>query len=65
MYPLKVGIGATCFGISRTFFEMVSGGTVDSSVEFEIEGGWTRIEDTSSEDKSPDTLFATGLLVRY
>ena len=64
MYLLEVGIGATCFVIRRTFFAMVSGGTVESSVEFEIEGEWNHIAETWSEDKSSGTLFDTGLLVR-
>ena len=38
-------------------------GTVESSVDFEIEGEWNRLEEIWSEDKSLDTLFATGLLV--
>ena len=40
-----------------------AGGTVKSGVEFEIEGGWTRLAETWSEDKSQDNFFATGLLV--
>ena len=64
MYPLEVGVGATWCGIRRTLFAMKSGGMVKSSVGFEIEGEWTRLADTWSEDKSLDTLFATGLLVR-
>ena len=39
MYPLEVGVGATWFGIRRTLFAMRDGGMVNSSVEFEIEGG--------------------------
>ena len=46
LYPLEVGVGATRFGISRTVFAMGAGGTVESSVEFDIEGEWTRIVDT-------------------
>ena len=42
---------------------MGDSGTVESSVEFEIEGEWTRLAETWSEDKSSDTIFATGLLV--
>ena len=42
---------------------MKSGGMVKSSVEFEIEGEWTRLAETWSEDKSSDTLFAASLLV--
>ena len=38
MFPLEVGIGETYFVIRRPFFAMGSGGTVASSVEFEIEG---------------------------
>ena len=63
MYPLEVGIGANWFGIRRTFFAMGYDGTVESSVDFEIEGEWNRLEEIWSEDKSSDTLFATGLLV--
>ena len=65
MYPLEVSIGTTWLGIRRTFFSVGSGGTVESSVEFEIEGGCTRLAETWSEDEFLDTLFATGLLVRY
>ena len=64
MYPLEVVIDTTCFGISRTFFAMVDGGTVESSVEFEIEGEWTRLSDSWSEDMSSNTLFSNGLLVQ-
>ena len=64
MYLLEVGVGATWFGIRRTFFAMGAGGTVKSGVEFEIEGGWTSPTETWFEAKSSDTLFATGLLVR-
>ena len=64
MYPLEVVIGATWFGIRRTFFEMGAGGTVELSAEFEIEVEWTRLAETWSEDESLDTLFANGLLVR-
>ena len=38
MYPLEVGIGVAWFGRSRRLFVMGAGGTVDSSVEFDIEG---------------------------
>ena len=64
VYPLEVGIGATWFGIRRTFLAMGDGGTEESSVEFEIEGEWTCIAETCPEEKFSDTLFATGLLVR-
>ena len=63
VYPLEVGIGATWFGINITLFLMGAGVTVESSVEFEIEGEWTRLEETWSEDKLLDTIFTTGLLV--
>ena len=46
------------------FFTMGAGGTVDSIVDFDIEGEWTRLTETWSEDKSSDTIFATGLLIR-
>ena len=36
---------------------------VESSVEFDIEGEWTPLEETCLEDKSSDTIFDTGLLV--
>ena len=64
MYLLEVGIGATWFGISRTLFVMGAGGTVESSVEFDIEGEWTRLAETWSEDKLSGTLFANGLPVQ-
>ena len=51
MYPLEVGIGATWFGIRRTFFVMGYGGTVESSVDFEIEGEWNRLSESWSEYK--------------
>ena len=59
-----MGIGATWFGIRRTFFSVGAGDTVESSVEFEIEGEWTYLAYTWSEDELSDTLFATGFLVR-
>ena len=46
MYPLDVGIGATRFGIMRTVFSMGTGGIMESSVEFEMEGGCTRLAET-------------------
>ena len=64
MYPLEVVIGATWFGIRRTLFSMGSDVTVESSVKFEIDGGWIRLAETYLEYKSSDTLFAAGLLVR-
>ena len=33
-------------------------------MEFEIEGEWTRLEETWSKDESPDTISDTGSLVR-
>ena len=33
-------------------------------MEFDIEGEWTRIAETWSEDKSSDTIFAIDLLIR-
>ena len=60
MYPLEVGIGATRFDIRRMFFEMGSGGTVESSVEFEIEGEWKCLLETWLEEESSDTIFANG-----
>ena len=36
---------------------------MESSVDFDIEGEWTRLAETWLEDKSSDTIFATGLLV--
>ena len=65
MYPLEVGIGAAWFGIRRRFFAMGDGDTVESSVEFEIKGEWTHLAETCSEDKSLNTIFTTGLLVKY
>ena len=62
LYLFEVGIGATRFGIRRTFFSMGSVGTVESSVEFEIEGGCTRLAETLPEEELSDTRFATGLL---
>ena len=39
LYQLEVGVGATRFGIKRAVFSMGAGGTVESSVNFEMEGG--------------------------
>ena len=39
LYPLEVVVGEARFGIRRTVFAMESGGTVESIVMFEIEGG--------------------------
>ena len=58
-----MGIGAAWFGRMRRFFAIRSVGTVESSVEFDIEGEWIRITDTWLEDKSSDTIFDTGFLV--
>ena len=44
---------------------MGAGGMAELSVEFDIEGEWTRLEETWSEDKFLDTIFDTGLLVQY
>ena len=65
MYPLEVVIDATWFGTRRMLFAMGADGTVESSVDFDIEGEWNRLAETWSEDKSPDTIFDTALLVRY
>ena len=42
LYPLEVGFGATRFGIRITPFAIGAGGTVESIVQFEMEGEWTR-----------------------
>ena len=65
VYPLEVGIVVTWFVIRRTLFTMGAGGMAELSVEFDIEGEWTRLEETWSEDKFLDTIFDTGLLVQY
>ena len=59
-----MGIGADWFVRTRWFFSMGAGGTLESSVELDIGGEWTRLAETWSEARSSDTLFATGLLVR-
>ena len=41
-----MGVGVTRFIISRTVFAMETGGTVESSVDFEMEGKWARLVDT-------------------
>ena len=64
MYLLDVGIGATWFGIRRTLFTMEYGGTVESSVYFEIEGEWTRLADTWLENNSSGTLFLLACLFK-
>ena len=64
MYLLEVGIGATRFGIRITVFTMGADGTVESSVEFEIEGGWNRMAETRLEEESLDTRLDTGFLVQ-
>ena len=61
LYLLEVGVGATQFGISRTIFSMGAGDTVESIVEFEMEGEWTRIAKTWSEEESSDIGLETGL----
>ena len=63
MYPLEVGIGAAWSDKRIMFFAIGYGGTVESSVEFEIEEEWTRLAETWLEDKSSYTIFATGLIV--
>ena len=40
------------------------GGTVESIVEFEMEGGWTCLAETWLEDESSDIRLATGLFDR-
>ena len=64
-YPFEVGIGATWFGRKRRLFSIEAGGTLELSVEFDIEDEWTRLAETWLEARLSDTLFATGLLVRY
>ena len=46
MYPLEVGVGAIRFGIRRTVLAMRAGGTVESSVEFDMDGEWTYLSET-------------------
>ena len=43
---------------------MGAGGTVESIVVFEMEGEWTRLAETWSEEESSDTRLATGLFAR-
>ena len=43
---------------------MGAGGTVESRVDFEIDGEWTRLAETRSEEESEDTRLATSLLVQ-
>ena len=43
---------------------MGAGGTVESIVEFEMEGECTRLSDTLSEEESSDIRLATGLFAR-
>ena len=61
MYLLEVGVGATRFGIRITLFSMGVGGTVESIVVFEMEGEWTRLAETWSEEELSDICLATGL----
>ena len=62
-YPCEVGIGAAWFGRRRRIFSIGACGTLESSVEFDIEGEWTRLAETWLKDRSSDTILATGLLV--
>ena len=64
LYLLEVGVGAARFGTSRTIFSMGSGGTVESIVEFEMEGEWTCRVEIWSEEESSDIRLATGLFTR-
>ena len=60
-----MGIGAAWFGRRGRFFSIRAGGTLESSGGTKIKGGWNRIASMWSEDRSSDTIFATGLLVKY
>ena len=64
LYLLEVGVGATQFGIRRTLFAMGDGGTVEYIVVFEMEGEWTRLAKTWSEEESSNIRLATGLFAR-
>ena len=57
-------IVAACFVRSRRVFSNRAGGTPESSGGVEIEGYWTRLAETWSEDRFSDNIFFTGLLVR-
>ena len=59
-----MGVGATQFGIRIIVFDMGAGGTVESIVVFEIDGEWTRLAETWSEEESYDIRLATGLFSR-
>ena len=43
--------------------QIVAGGTVESSVEFEMEGEWNCISETLLEEELSETCLATGLFV--
>ena len=60
-----MGIGAAWFGRSIRFLFIGTGGRLDSSVEVEIEGEWTRLAETWSEARLSYSIFTTGLLVRF
>ena len=61
LYPLEVGVWATRFGIRRKLFAMADGGTLESIVVFEMEGEWTHLAETWSEEESSNIHLATGL----
>ena len=64
LYLLEVGVGATRFGIRRTLFAMGAGGTVEYMVDFVMEGEWTCLAETWSEEESSDIRLETGLCDR-
>ena len=59
-----MGVGAKRFGIRRTVFDMGAGGTMESIVVFAMEGEWTRLAETWSEEESSDIRLETGFFYR-
>ena len=59
-----MSVGATRFDIMRTLFAMGAGGNVESIVELEMEGEWTRIAETWSEEYSSDKYY-NGSYIRH
>ena len=48
-------------GIRRNALSIEAGGTVESIVVFEMEGGWTCLDQIWSDEELSDTIFAAGL----
>ena len=64
LYPLEVGVGVVRLGIRRTVLAIGAGGTVESIVVFEMEGGWSCLAWIWLDEESSNTRLAAGLLTR-